>query len=615
MPHPARDPAVRSTVAAVAGCWSPSLSPDHRWIAFVSDRDGVPAVWVRRSRDLRELKVDTGPDPVLQVSWSRDGAWLAVLIAPGGSPCTQVWVVRPDGRHLHQLAADADGAAFLGPWARAGGVLAVAQTTTRPAEGFAQLVDPVTGRRRVLATGGQAVVQSITADADRAVVRRGGRGARTLHVIDVDSGEEAELLAAAGPGAADLARLSPDGRTVYIRSRARTDLAVVVALALPERLLGYVESEPVVVAQRADAEVEDIHITAGGRTAAVLWNCAGRNELELIELATGERFGVELPEPVAHDFSFSRDGLWLAATLEGPTHPRAIWALDVPSREWTRVTRQPRDWVAPTVVPTLERLRADDGLEITGWLYRPQGSTDPGPTVIHLHGGPESQERPLFHPLFSELVDAGIAVFAPNVRGSSGFGRAFENADNLELRHGAIADVAACARHLIATGVTDPRRLACAGRSYGGYLTLAALVWHPELFAAGVDICGMVDFASFYAETEPWIAAAAYGKYGHPVRDAALLRELSPLHRMNRLRAPLLVVHGANDTNVPVGEAERTVAAARASGVAVDYLLFEGEGHELQSLANRETFVQRTVQWLSHVLLGSTDDTMQSRSA
>ena len=132
------------------------------------------------------------------------------------------------------------------------------------------------------------------------------------------------------------------------------------------------------------------------------------------------------------------------------------------------------------------------------------------------------------------------------------------------------------------------------GRSYGGYLTLAALVEHPELFAAGVDVCGMADFATFYAHTEPWIAAAAVAEYGDPVRDADLLRALSPIHRIDRLTAPLLVVHGADDTNVPVEEAEQVVAALAARGVEHEYLLFEGEGHELLATPNRVAFVRAT---------------------
>ena len=194
-------------------------------------------------------------------------------------------------------------------------------------------------------------------------------------------------------------------------------------------------------------------------------------------------------------------------------------------------------------------------------------------------------------------------MFAPNVRGSSGFGRAFGCADDREGRHAAIADVAACVDYVLTAGIAQAGRIGCAGRSYGGYLTLEALVRYPELFAVGVDVCGIANFATFYAHAEPWIAAAATAKYGDPIENAELLRDLSPIHRIDRLIAPLLVVHGAHDTNVPVQEAEQVVAALAARGATHRYLLFEDEAHELLATANRVAFVQATVAWLAQHLL------------
>ncbi len=163
--------------------------------------------------------------------------------------------------------------------------------------------------------------------------------------------------------------------------------------------------------------------------------------------------------------------------------------------------------------PVLRRFPGLDGREISGWLYRPD-SPAPWPTMIHLHGGPEAQERPVYNSLFQSLVAAGVAVFAPNVRGSSGFGRSYETADDVELRLGSVQDVYAAAEHLIGCGISTPGRVGLMGRSYGGYLTLAGLTWYPEMFAVGIDVCGMADLETFYQHTEPWIAAAAVSKYG-----------------------------------------------------------------------------------------------------
>ena len=219
--------------------------------------------------------------------------------------------------------------------------------------------------------------------------------------------------------------------------------------------------------------------------------------------------------------------------------------------------------------------------------------------MVYLHGGPEGQARPGYSEIFARLVDDGITVLAPNVRGSGGLGRTFVHADDKEKRFAAIDDVADCVRFLVDNGLADPRRIACAGWSYGGFLTLAALTFHPELFAAGISICGMSDLTTFYRNTEPWIAAAAYPEYGHPVHDRELLEELSPLRRVDALTAPLLVVHGAKDTNVPVGESEQIVDALQRAGRDVRYLLFGDDGHGIVKRENRAALAAAISDWLA----------------
>jgi dipeptidyl aminopeptidase/acylaminoacyl peptidase len=252
----------------------------------------------------------------------------------------------------------------------------------------------------------------------------------------------------------------------------------------------------------------------------------------------------------------------------------------------------------------MHRWQARDGLELTGWLYRPAAALGALPTLIWLHGGPEAQERPTFNPLYQALLSYGIAVFAPNVRGSSGFGRRFVNADIRHCRFAAIDDVADSVQYLVDAELADPTAVGCGGRSYGGYLTVAAMVAYPTLFRVGVDVCGITDFQTFFAHTEPWIAAAAVTKYGDPLRDADLLRELSPIHRIGQLRAPLLVVHGRQDTNVPTIEAEQLVAALHDRGVSPGYLELPDEGHEILRTSSRAVFVPETVHWLTSHLLG-----------
>jgi len=310
---------------------------------------------------------------------------------------------------------------------------------------------------------------------------------------------------------------------------------------------------------------------------------------------------IPLPGLVASQLSVSAGGSMVAMTVEGPSAPRTVELVDPRSRQWEPIDREPsRGPVIPgfsaRTVP--ETITARDGLNLNAWLYRPAPGSGGG-AVIYLHGGPEGQSRPGYNEIFARLVNDGISVLAPNVRGSGGFGRTFVHADDKEKRFAAIEDVADCVRFLVDNDLADPARIACAGWSYGGFLTMAALTFHPALFAAGISVCGMSDLTTFYRHTEAWIADAAYPKYGHPVNDRDLLERLSPLRRVDALTAPLLVVHGANDTNVPVSESEQIVDALRGAGRDVRYLLFDDDGHGIVKRENRAALATAMSEWLS----------------
>ncbi|GGS66681.1 peptidase S9 [Planobispora rosea] len=599
-------------------CRAPALAPDTSAVAFVGDSGGSPRVWIQPlDGQARAWPVDTGPEPVADVGWSPDARRLAVLVVPGGGEHAQVWTVRPDGSDLRPLSAPAGGTAAFVRWTGRGELLLVTETS---ASGVTEtvLIDADSGSREVVAAGPLTHPAAISRDHRRMLLRRGPRGMRRMSVADltgggawhlqnggarhpagerIPSGErplpgERPLLAGL-PGSTDYGILSPDGATVYLLSDAGRDRAALVAVRGDDRA--------VTLAERPDAELDQFALSADGRRAVLVWNVSGRSELGLIEMDTGTV--CPLPPPPAElvtSIRVSLDGHLAVLAAEGPGDPPHVLLCDLETGGYRRVAGA--DPLAEAVRPELVRFPARDGVELNGWLYRVPGTHAPVPFLIYLHGGPEDQERPAFTPLYQNLLAAGIGVFAPNVRGSSGSGRAFRDADNHALRFRAIDDVADCADELVRLGLANPARIACMGWSYGGYLTLAALVSRPDLFRAGVDFCGIADFETFYARTEPWIAAAAVSEYGHPRDDRELLRALSPLRSFDRLAAPLLVVHGAHDTNVPVHEAEQVVRAARGRGVPCDYLLFEDEGHQIRKPANRAAFVRNVVAWLGRHL-------------
>jgi dipeptidyl aminopeptidase/acylaminoacyl peptidase len=312
---------------------------------------------------------------------------------------------------------------------------------------------------------------------------------------------------------------------------------------------------------------------------------------------------IPLPGPVAGELSISAGGSMVAMTVQGPSTPRTVELVDPRSGTWERVDRAPSGG-NPTKDPRLVTIQARDGLDFTGWLYEPAG-IEPVGAMLYLHGGPEGQARPDYSEVFPELLDAGITVLSPNVRGSGGFGRSFSHADDRHLRFAAIDDVADCARFLVDSGLAHRSRIACCGWSYGGYLTQAVLTFHPELFAAGVSICGMSDLGTFYRNTDPWIAAEAYPKYGHPINDRDILDRLSPLLRVEALTAPLLLVHGGKDTNVPVGESRQMFDALQQLRRRVECLIFDDDGHAIVKRENRAVLVKTIGEWLVEAFASS----------
>jgi len=595
-----------ATMARVGGAWSPSFSPDGARLAFVANLSGLPQVWtVPAAGGFPEL-VTPLEEPVGRVLWSPSGDLLAFTVAPGGGMNEQVWAARPDGTGLRLLTAGGRETNRLSGFSRDGSQLLLASNDRKESAIDAFLLDPLTlePSARTNAPGNHAYTD-VSCDGRFALLSRlVQRGDDDLVLVDLATGAELLLTPHERPASFGGAVFSPDGRTVYLSSNAGRDLSAFARI----RLAGNGAPGPVeVLASREDAELSELAVDPAGLTAALLWNVAGRSELGFVDLATGRsRPGPALPSEVASSLAFSADGARLALVLSGSTAPMDVWLLERATGALRQVTRSPHAGVdlRDLVKPTLVRFPARDGLPLSGWLYRPRGAKGPGPLVLSFHGGPEAQERPSFRADYQALLSQGISVLAPNVRGSAGFGKRFVNLDNGALRAGAVDDVAAAAGWAIRSGVADPKRLGIMGGSYGGFLTMAGLTAFPGVFAAAANLYGIVNFATFFRHTEPWMAAISKTEYGDPETQAALLREISPIQRLDEVTTPTLVLHGANDTNCPVLEAEQVVESLKRRKVPVRYVLFPDEGHGFRRAANRVRSAVEVTRWFVTYLKG-----------
>ena len=590
-------------MAKVGSCNNPSFSPDGKQIAFLSDLSGMPQVWIVPREGGWPLKVTAFDDPIKSVSWSPAGSLLAIAVAPGGGMNTQIYVVRPDGSDLRLLTQGGNDNNWLGPWAHDGQFLTFSSNRRRESMDC-WLADPVTGELHLIAHNeGTGRVADVSRDQRFVVINRMlQRGNNDLFLVDLHTNEEACLTPHDGPAHFWGGEFSPDGKVIYLASSKDRDLVAFGRVAIGEDgRLGPIE----LLQAREDAELDGFELTEDGTTAALLWNNAGRSELALMDLGSRETRPIsDLPGPIIFTGGFSRDGRFLALMIAGAALPWDVWVLEVGSHRLTHVTHSPHPGVDldRLVQPELVRFCAHDELELTGWLYLPPDAPRPGPIVLSFHGGPEGQERPWFNDTYQGLVSQGIAVLAPNVRGSTGFGKRFVNLDNGALRVDAIRDITACVNYVASTGIADRERIGIMGGSYGGYMTMAGLTEYPDLFAAGANLFGIVNFETFFAQTQPWMAAISKVEYGDPQADVDLLRSLSPIHKIDRVRAPTIVLHGANDTNVPVIEAEQVVQSLTERGVPVEYILFPDEGHGFVKTSNHIQATVAIVHWFAEHL-------------
>ena len=301
--------------------------------------------------------------------------------------------------------------------------------------------------------------------------------------------------------------------------------------------------------------------------------------------------------------ALSSDEHLLAVTTSSGNQPTSVWILDIKDMTNWRAVDVSLAGLDPAtfVEPTLHRFNSFDDLSVPYFKYVPISEMPKSgwPTILMIHGGPEAQIRPDFNPVIQFYLSAGFAVVTPNIRGSDGYGRKYLDLDNVEKRLDSIKDIKHLALHLKENdNEIDDNRLVVYGGSYGGFAVLSAMTEHPELWRAGVDIVGISNFVTFLENTASWRRSLREAEYGSLEHDRDILVKMSPIHKIDRISAPLFIIQGDNDERVPLSESVQMYERLKEKGLSVRLKRFSDEGHGLAKLSNRIEAYSEVVAWL-----------------
>lgn len=574
--------------------FGPTVDADGTRLYFLADLTGASALW---SLPLGEPGAWPEPyvtrlDRVQQAFPGPKPGQVVVAADVGGDERTQLLLLGATGTSPRPLTHDPATIHLFGGWHPHGRTISFSTNARDPRHFDVELLDIVTGERRMLwSPDASCYADQFSPDGRSLLVRRlDSHFDQTVFLLDLQTGAIARLTPGGTPAVYESLCFADGGRRVLAVSDVGREFRALVAIDVGTGLI-----EPLMAAPH---DVDAFSLAPSGTHGIYALNTGGASEVHLLDLQSGADRTVELPLGQVYDgyrwqptFSWLPDSSSAFFALGDARATPDIFQVEVASATVGRVTRSWRAGIDPELLAParIDSFPTFDGRQIPTLVLEPPGAPRDGtaPALFYVHGGPESQTRVAYNPIVQFLAHRGFTVIAPNVRGSSGYGREYLAADDVERRMDSVRDLAAGVAWAVESNLAHPKRIAVMGGSYGGFMVLSALTEYPDLWAAGVDIVGIANFVTFLEQTGPWRRHLREAEYGSLANHRELLESISPIHKVDRIRAPLFVVHGANDPRVPIGEAEQIVGRLRDLGRPVEYLRYEDEGHGLAKLGNR----------------------------
>jgi dipeptidyl aminopeptidase/acylaminoacyl peptidase len=563
-----------------------SWSPDGKQVVVVSNISGRQNLWIVPSAGGWPRQLTTSEQRQRDPAWSPEGRWIVFQSDYDGNEMWDLFMASPQNGDVIQLTQTPEVSESSAAWSPDGKTLAfLRRSIDSPSNEIVTL--------NVLSRKSVQLTQETPKDLSNynpvwskdgkwiAYTQENAKGDdANVFVVEVATQKSTNLTPHEGAKKFHAESFSPDGKQVLVTSDALNGYRNAAVLTIATKKADWLTSEK--------WEVRAGGFSPDGKSVTWTANTDGVVDIYRHNLLTHATEKLPLGEGVnrlsGSDTAFSKDGTHLLYTHEGPDAPEDIWAYGFAAKKPVQLTRSlsaaldPKDLVHPYLVHYPSR---DGKYTISAWVYMPFniGRNNRYPAILWIHGGPAGQNMNGFHPFLQYILNQGYIVVAPNYRGSLGYGRDFEMANLMDMGGNDLEDNLAAMDFIQKNGYVDPKKMIVMGRSYGGYMTMMAVTKQPGLWAAGVAIVPFVNWFTEVKNEDATLRASDLATMGDPEKNKALWEDRSPINFVDRIKAPLLLIAGANDPRCPKSEAQQVADAIKKRGGTVQLKIYEDEGH------------------------------------
>jgi dipeptidyl aminopeptidase/acylaminoacyl peptidase len=584
-------------------------SPDGKTVAFVSNLSGRNNLWLVPSEGGWPMQLTVSDQRQTQPTWSPDGKWIAYISDYDGDEQWDIFLVSPKTGQVVNLTNTREIAEEDPAWSHDGRYLAYTVKPKTSSVFEIDVYDTVLREVKHLTTGtakDRMNVEPIWSADGKFIVYTQEQAKGTdsnVFLADVRSAQSTLLTPHEGEHTYSANDVSPDGKQVLITSNAGDGYDNVGLLEIASKKVRWLTNDK----WRISGE----RFSPDGKFLTYNANVDGNTDIYLYDMASGKARALPLPKGVnqvaGRTSPFTRDNSRLLYSHTGPTAPGDLWIFTLADGKSHQLTHSLVGGVRSEdmVEPYLVHYPSKDGKwTISAFVYVPYNLPRNGehPAIVSVHGGPTSQTTNTFNRFVQYMANQGYIVIAPNYRGSTGYGKEFQQANLLDKGGGDFEDVLSAADWIKQTGYVDPKKLILMGASYGGYLTMMGVTKAPEMWAAGVPIVPFVNWFTEMQNEDPVLQQSDLAIMGDPEKNKALYEDRSPINFVDQIKAPLYLLAGGNDPRCPKTEAQQVVSAVKKRGGVVEYKVYENEGHGFAKVENQIDAYKRVADFLkAHV--------------